>query len=313
MIKLRAPAGADAVIDAEDATVSDGVRSPEATPLVCAEVKTAAVEGFDLEGEGSKLRQIFVDSWRSRDLIIMLSRKDFFVRYRRASFGLLWAVGLPAFQALVLAVVFSRLIRFQTSVPYGVFVFAGITPWSYFNSSISSAATSIVDGQSLATKVYFPRAILPFVVIGANFIAFLPAVFVLVAFALVSGVSIGWHILLLIPATLVMLLLTAAFSLVLSAAHVYFRDVRYVVAASLIAWMYATPVIYPINQMHGVIRHVINVNPATGMVELFREAVGVHDPGWAAALPWTFVWMGGLLLVAAVLHRRFDRVFVDLL
>jgi ABC-type polysaccharide/polyol phosphate export permease len=276
-------------------------------------VGTAALGGFDLEGESSKLRQIFVDSWRSRDLIIMLSRKDFFVRYRRASFGLLWAVGLPAFQALVLAVVFSRLIRFETSVPYGVFVFAGITPWSYLSSSISSAATSIVDGQSLATKVYFPRAILPFVVIGANFIAFLPAVVVLVAFALLSGVSIGWHIFLLVPATLVLLMLTAAFSLLLSAAHVYFRDVRYVVAAALIAWMYATPVIYPIDRMHGVVRKFVEINPATGMIELFREAVGVHDPGWAAALPWTFVWMAGLLVLAAILHRRFDRVFVDLL
>ena len=287
--------------------------SASATPLVCAEVETAALEGFDLEGERSKLRQIFVDSWRSRDLIIMLSRKDFFVRYRRASFGLLWAVGLPAFQALVLAVVFSRLIRFDTGVPYGVFVFAGITPWSYFNSSISAASTSIVDGQSLATKVYFPRAILPFVVIGANFIAFLPAVAVLVAFALLSGVTIGWNIFLLIPATLVMLMLTAAFALVLSAAHVYFRDVRYVVAAAMIAWMYGTPVIYPIDKMHGVIRKAIEINPATGMVELFREAVGVHDPGWTAALPWTFIWMGALFVVAAILHRRFDRVFVDLL
>ena len=312
MIKLRARAGGDTA-DADEVSDSDGVRSAPATSLVCAEAESAPLQGFDLEGESSKLRQIFVDSWRARDLVIMLSRKDFFVRYRRASFGLLWAVGLPAFQALVLAVVFSRLIRFETGVPYGVFVFAGITPWSYFNSSISSAATSIVDGQSLATKVYFPRAILPFVVIGANFIAFLPAVAVLVAFALLSGVSIGWHIFLLIPATLVLLLLTAAFSLVLSAAHVYFRDVRYVVAAALIAWMYATPVIYPIDKMHGIIRTVIQLNPATGMVELFREAVGVHDPGWLAALPWTFVWAGGLLVIAAILHRRFDRVFVDLL
>jgi len=161
--------------------------------------------------------------------------------------------------------------------------------------------------------VYFPRAILPFVVIGANFMAFIPAVVVLVAFALLSGVAIGWNFLLLIPATIVLLGLTAAFSLVLSAAHVYFRAVRYVVAAALIAWMYATPVIYPLDKMHGTIRTIIEINPATGMVELFRQAVGVHDPGWMATLPWTFGWMAALLVVGAMLHRRFDRVFVDLL
>ena len=274
---------------------------------------TAAVEGFDLEGERSKLRQIIGDSWRSRDLIVMLSRKDFFVRYRRASFGLLWAVGLPAFQALVLAVVFSRLIRFDTVVPYGVFVFAAITPWSFFTSCISSAATSIVDGQGLATKVYFPRAILPLVVIGANFYAFIPAVVVLVAFALLSGVSIGTHIFLLVPALILLLTLSAGFSLVFAAVHVYFRDVRYIVAAALIAWMYGTPVIYPLDKMHGVLRQVIVANPATGMVELFREAVGAHDPGWSASLPWSIGWSVALLIVAAWLHRRYDRVFVDLL
>ncbi|MEY2432523.1 MAG: lipopolysaccharide transport system permease protein [Acidimicrobiaceae bacterium] len=274
---------------------------------------SATVEGFELEGERSELRQILSDSWRSRDLIVMLSRKDFFVRYRRASFGLLWAVGLPAFQAAVLAVVFSRLIRFETSVPYGVFVFAAITPWSFFSSSINAAATSIVDGQNLATKVYFPRMILPLVVIGANFFAFIPALVVLVVFVILSGVGIGIHLLLLIPATLVLLALTAGFALVLSALHVYFRDVRYVVAAALLAWMYGTPVIYPLDRMHGVLRHVIEANPATGMVEFFRAAVGADDPGWTAALPWTFGWIVGLFVLGAILHRRFDRVFVDLL
>ena len=289
----------------------NGRRRPPS--LVCAAVSSAAVEGFELEGERSKLRQIVVDSWRARDLIIMLSRKDFFVRYRRASFGLLWAVGLPAFQAFVLAVVFSRLIRFETSVPYGVFVFAAITPWSFFSSCIGSAATSIVDGQGLATKVYFPRAILPLVVVGANFFAFIPAVLVLVLFAIVSGVHVGMHLFLLIPAVAVLLGLTSGFALVLSALHVYFRDVRYVVAAALIAWMYGTPVIYPLSRMHGVVRKVIEANPTTGMVEFFREAVGAHDPGWAAAMPWTLGWIVGLWIIAALIHRRFDRVFVDLL
>ena len=272
-----------------------------------------AVEGFELEGERSALRQIVGDAWRARDLVIMLSRKDFFVRYRRASFGLLWAVGLPAFQATVLSVVFSRLIRFETTVPYGLFVFAGITPWSYFNSSLSSAATSIVDGQGLATKVYFPRAILPLVVIGANFFAFIPALAVLVVFAIISGAPVGLNLFLLLPAVLVLLALTSGFALVFSAMHVYFRDVRYVVAAALIAWMYGTPVIYPLEQMQGVVLFLVKFNPATGMVELFREAVGAHDPGGLSALPFTFGWIVALWIFAAVLHRRFDRVFVDLL
>lgn len=274
---------------------------------------SATSEGFVLEGERSSLRQIVTDVWRCRSLLVMLARKDFFVKYRRASFGMLWAVGLPAVQALVLAVVFSRFVRFETAIPYGTFVFCGILPWSYFNSSLGSASTSIVDGQNLATKVYFPRAILPLAVLGAGFYGFLPAVGVLIATALLTGVDLGPELLYLAPACVVMVALTAGFALLLSAVHVYFRDVRYVLAAALVAWMYGTPVIYPLTRIGGVLQDIIKANPATGMVELFRASLGAADPGWEGAVAWTIGWTVALWIGAAVLHRRHDRVFVDLL
>jgi homopolymeric O-antigen transport system permease protein len=241
----------------------------------------------------------------------MLARQDFFVRYRRESFGFLWAIGLPLLQASILAIVFSKIVKIHTGVSYPVFVFSGILVWTFFSACVTGASTSIVDGQGLATKIYFPRAILPLVTVQAGLYGFVPSVAVLIAMALVLGVPLGISLLYLIPGTLLTMLLSASFGLVLSALHVYFRDVRYIVSASIFAWFYATPVLYPLRLAPHLLRRVIELNPATGCVELFRAALGAADAGWHTTVLTSLVWTVVLLMAAAVLHRRFDRLFVD--
>jgi lipopolysaccharide transport system permease protein len=276
-------------------------------------VTSVPVSGFELTGERSALRSLARDLWRSRELVRMLSRQEFFVRYRRASFGMLWAVGLPFVQALVLTVVFSRVIPVGKVPHFAAFMYSGLLPWSFFSGTVSGAATSIVDGQGLATKIYFPRAVLPLVTLGSTFYGFVPSIVVLLGLALVQGVHLGPALLLLIPGTALMMLLSASFCLVLSALNVYFRDIRYIVQAATMVWFYATPVIYPLTRPTPTLRHLIVVNPAAGMVELFRAAFGLADPHWVVALAWTAGWVVVLFALAVSLHRRFDRVFVDLL
>jgi ABC-type polysaccharide/polyol phosphate export permease len=267
--------------------------------------------GFRLTAQPQPLRSLLGEIWRSRELIKMLTRQDFFVKYRRESFGFLWAAGLPLLQAAVLAVVFTRVIKIHTSTNFAVFVFAGILPWSFFSSAIGSAATSIVDGQGLATKIYFPRAILPLVTIFSALYGFVPSVAALVIMAVVFGVHIGFPVLYLIPATALLVLLSTGFGLVFASLHVYFRDVRYIVAASLFVWLYATPVLYPLHLAPRTLRTVLQINPVTGVVELFRAAVGAADHGWESTVAITCCWVAVLLIVAAVAHRRLDRVFID--
>ena len=273
----------------------------------------STVTGFDLTGEATPLRMMGRDLWASRKLLVMLARKDFFVRYRRASFGVIWAVALPLFQAIVMAVVFSRVIRIHTGTNYPTFVYSGLLPWTFFSATLPGSATSVVEGQDIATKIYFPRSILPLVTIGANVYGFVPGLAILVGFALIGHVALGLNWLLLLPAMVLMVALTAGFSLVLAALHVYFRDVRYLVQAALTAWIYLTPVLYPLHKAPGFLRHLIELLPTTGMVELFRAGSVGADPGWLSSLAVTGAWAVGLLSVAAVLYRRFDRVFVDLL
>jgi lipopolysaccharide transport system permease protein len=269
--------------------------------------------GFDLVGESTPLWSLLREILASRKLLVLLARKDFFVRYRRASFGLIWAVVLPLVQAVVIAVVFSHVIRFKTGTYYPAYVYSGIVPWVFFSMGIQVAATSIVDGQEIAAKVYFPRAILPLVPVGAALFGYMPAVLILVGIGIVGHVHFGLNWLLLVPATLLMVIVTASFSLVLAALHVYFRDVRYVVAASLTVWLYLTPVLYPLRAMPTFLRRIIEVVPTTGMVQLFRAGSVGADPGWLFSLGVTAAWAVALIAAAALLYRRFDRVFLDLL
>jgi lipopolysaccharide transport system permease protein len=272
-------------------------------------------QGFELTGRPPPLAGMVREVWASRDLLRMLAKKDFVARFRRASLGMAWAVGLPLVQALVLALVLTRIARFKTpGVNFATFVYTGTLAWNFFSSTLNAATTSIVDGQALATKIYFPRLVLPLTTVLSNLYGFLPGLPLLIILAAAFGVHLGLHTFLLIPATLLLLALTTAFSLVAAALHVYFRDMRYVVQAIVVPWFYASAVFYPLDFLkHGLLKTIVELNPATGVILLFRAAVVGADPGWTAALWWPFVWTGVLLVLAAELYRRFDRVFVDLL
>jgi len=272
-----------------------------------------AAAGFELRGESTPVRQLLREMWESRGLLAMLARRDFFVRYRRASFGLVWAVALPLLQAVVLAVVFSRVARIKVSdVNYTVFIFSGMISWTYFSGVLGAGSTAIVDNAAMTTKIYFPRAILPLITMASNLYGFAVSATILIGMEIITGVDIGLNVLLLNPGIIVMAALATSFALVFSALHVYFRDMRFVVQAMLIVWFYITPIIYPITLL-GRLGKFVYANPMTGVVELFRAATVGADPGWLTSLWWTLGWIVVMSVIAVALHRRFNRVFVDLL
>jgi ABC-type polysaccharide/polyol phosphate export permease len=265
-----------------------------------------------MHGERTKLLPLLRGLWRTRTLIRTLARKDFHVRYRRSSIGLLWAIGLPLIQAVVLAIIFSRIARFGTPVRYPIYVLSGTLPWTFFSGAFQSATTSIVDGSSLATKVYFPRAAFPLMTVASTFHGYLPGVAVMIGLAAALRVHLGVALLYLIPSTILMVLLTAAFSLCFASLHVYFRDMKYVVAASIFPWYWATGVIFPLNRLGGL-KKWLELNPTVGMVQLNRAALGAAYHGWERSVVITLIWVAALLAIAIPLYQRYDRVYVDLL
>jgi lipopolysaccharide transport system permease protein len=270
---------------------------------------------LDIAGERTPFPQWAKAMWGSRDLITTLARKDFFVRYRRATFGVVWAVGLPLVQAAVLAVVFSyiRVIKARAGISLPVYIFTGMTVWTYFSSTVQSATTSIVDNSGMSSRVYFPRAVLPLVQVRSNLYSVPINIVIVIAMALILGHGLDQHILLLIPGTVLLVWLAASLSLTLSAAQVYFRDVRYIVQALFTALIYLTPVFIPLDIFPSGAKALVLANPVTGVVEVFRLAIGGADSEWPIALATTLAWSVVMTIVGISAHCRRDRLFVDLL
>ena len=250
--------------------------------------------------------------WEHRAVLWMLARKDFQVRYKRASLGVTWAVAVPLLQAAVLAIVFSRLVRVPTKVPYAPLVFAGTVCWSYFSGATTTSVSSIVDGSGMTDKVWFPRALLPIVPCLANLVGFGVSAAALLVIAPLLGAPVTPWLLVLLPATLLMVAFTVALGLVLSALDVYFRDVKFLVAAALLVWIYVTPVVYPQSAL-ARLGPWLDFNPMTGIVDLFHLAVLGPTESWHRAVIVSCIATAALFAAGIEAHRRYDRLFVDLL
>jgi lipopolysaccharide transport system permease protein len=269
---------------------------------------------LDLTGEWTPPLQWVRSVWGSRDLINTLARKDFFVRYRRASFGVFWAVALPLVQATVLSFVFSyiRVVKEGAGISLPVYVFTGMCVWTYFSGTVQAAATSIVDGSGLSSRVYFPRAVLPLINVRTNLYSLPINIVIVIALALILGNGLDQHVFLLVPGVAMLIWLTAGLGLTLAALHVYFRDVRYIVTATFTALIYLTPIFLPLS-IYKNFKWVVLANPVTGVVEVFRLAVGGADPEWVWGVIFCLAWCVFLTVTSVYLHCRRDRLFVDLL
>jgi len=267
-----------------------------------------------LDRRPERLHEWLGAMWRHRAVLVALSRKEFRVRYKRASLGVLWAFGVPLLQTVVLVFIFSRVGRFGTgeSYSYAGFVLAGMTPWLYVSASVTAATTSIVDGASLTDKVWFPRAVLALVPSAANLVTLGVSLLLLLIALPILGVDVSVRLLLLVPAAALALSFSAAMGLVLSAAQVYFRDVKFMVQAVVMVWLYVTPIVYPPSAL-GRAGRWLDFNPLTGIVGLFQHAaVGAPVPSGRALLV-SLITTAIFMLMGIEVQRRRDRLFVDLL
>jgi lipopolysaccharide transport system permease protein len=246
-----------------------------------------------------------------REVLGALVRKDFQTRYKRAALGLVWVVAVPLLQGAVMALVFSRVVKVGGGSGFAEYVLSGILAWSYFAGALSAATTAIVDGSGLTDKVWFPRALLVVVPCLSNLIGFVVSLLVLIATLPFLGAPVGAHLLVMIPAVLLLVAFTTGLSLVVSALHVSFRDVRFLVQAALLVWIYLTPILYRASLLGRGARWV-KLNPLTGIVALFHVSVGGHEALRSAVLVSVVVSMV-LLAIGLEAQRRRDRLFVDLL
>jgi ABC-type polysaccharide/polyol phosphate export permease len=261
-------------------------------------------------------RQWLSDQWAHREVLSMLARKQFNVRYKRASFGVLWAVAVPAIQASALAVVFSHFIRRDHGFSFPAYTVVAVLAWAYFSPTLTLGSVAIVSGADLADKLWFPRSLLVLVEALANIPGLVISCLLFLCLLPALGVPYAPHTALLIPAMLLLIAFSTALCLVLAALHVYFRDVRYLVQASLLVLFYLTPIAYP-QRLVGGLGRWMDINPLTGIINLFHYAAVGHPGLWThdlvRSLAVSVIVTIVLAVVALEVHRRRDRLFVDLL
>ena len=214
------------------------------------------------------------EMWSHRELMFFLVWRDLKVRYRQTVFGALWAVLQPIVLMLIFTVSVGRLPGVgPAGVPYPLFAYAGLVPWTLFATSLASASNSMVNSESIITKVYFPRLLLPFAAVGSYLIDFLVAMGVLVVLMLYFGVVPSLAIVWLPLLTLFALVTALGVGIWLSAINVRYRDVKYVVPFLTQAWMFASPVIYTTTLIPKSWQWLYALNPMTGVLEGFRWAL----------------------------------------
>ena len=250
--------------------------------------------------------------WRYRELLFFFVWRDLKVRYRQTVLGAAWAVLQPFVTMVVFSVFLGHFVGVPSDgLPYPVFAFAALVPWTFVAQGVSQSANSLVGSQSLIKKVYFPRLVIPLGAVISGLADFAVAFVVLLAlmayFGLLPGIQIVW-----VPLLLLQALVTAlAVGLWLSALNVRYRDIRYVVPFLIQVWLFATPVAYPSSLLHEPWRTLYALNPMVGVIEGFRWALlGTGAMPGRMMLVSTAVVV--VVLVTGVFHfRRAESTFAD--
>ena len=209
-----------------------------------------------------------------RDLLIALSAHRLKVRYKQSVLGIAWAIIQPVALMLIYTLVFSVVSKVKTTgVPYAVFAYAALLPWSFFSTALTNATNGLVSHAQLVTKVYFPREILPISYVVAALADLLVASLVMMALIFWYHVPLTIEALWILPITLVMTTFVSACSLVFSAMQVRVRDIGMAMPLLLQLWMFASPVVYPLKQVPAKYRDLYVLNPMCGVIENFRAAL----------------------------------------
>jgi lipopolysaccharide transport system permease protein len=251
------------------------------------------------------------DLWNYRELLYFLTWRDIKVRYKQTVLGAAWAVLQPFFTMVVFSVFFGQLARVPSDgIPYPIFSYCALLPWSYFSGALDRAGNSLVGSSHLITKVYFPRLAIPISAVTAGLVDFGIAFVVLLGMMLYYGYAPTTAALTL-PFFLLLAVATAlAVGLWLSALNVQYRDVRYTIPFLTQFWLFATPIAYSSSLVPERWRAWYGLNPMAGVVEGFRWALlGKEPPGPLLAVSIVVVVL--LLIGGLYYFRRMERTFAD--
>jgi lipopolysaccharide transport system permease protein len=248
------------------------------------------------------------------DLLYTLSLHRISVRYKQTAAGVLWAVLQPLLMMVIFTVVFSRLARIPSDgVPYALFAYTALLPWSLFSTAVTNGTNSLVSHTQLITKVYFPREILPLTYLVAAIFDFAMGLVVLGLLMSWYRVAITPHLLAMIPLLVLLCAWALAMMLVFAAAQVRFRDVGVALPVVVQLWMFASPVIYPLSVVPRTWRWWYDLNPMAGIIAGVRDALLQRPVADVPALETSLVVTAVVLPIAYAFFKRAEATMADVI
>jgi len=249
-----------------------------------------------------------------RELIIIWTIREIKARYRQSALGFGWALLQPVFQLVVINIIFGNFLRVPSDdIPYPIFAFVAILPWTFFSSSINAAVPSIIQNMQLVTKIYFPREIMPLSVISARLIDFAIASIVFVG--MMVWYRIPLHATVLYVPILLLILITLAIGIGLlgAAVSVFLRDISFAVPMAMLLWMYASPVIYPLSAVPEEWLALYMLNPMAVIIDSFRGVILRGEPPDFGYLGYAAIVSLLVFVLSYVNFKRLEMTMADII
>jgi len=249
-----------------------------------------------------------------RELLFNIAIREIKVRYKQSVLGIVWAIIQPFATMIVFTVIFSVFMKVPSEgLPYPIFSYTALLPWTLFATSLSFAIPSLVGNANIVTKLYFPREIFPIASVLAAFVDFFIASIIFAGMLIFYKVSININVLFLIPILLIQVMFTIGIALFASALNVYYRDIKYGLPLVISLWMYACPIIYPVSLVPEKYINFYMLNPMAPIMDGYRKVLlhGIHPDFYYLSIA-AFVSLATLILS----YRFFKRVemnFADII
>jgi lipopolysaccharide transport system permease protein len=249
--------------------------------------------------------------WEYRELLISFTLRDIKIRYKQTALGFLWALIQPAFMMVIFTIFFGGLAKIPSDgVPYPLFSYAALLPWTLFAEGLNRSTTSMVTNSPIMTKVYFPRLLMPLSGILSPLADFAVSISLLLILMVYYGFFPTLNVIFLLFFVLLALLTSLGVGLWLSALNVLYRDFQYTVPFIIQLWMFASPVVYPASLLPESIRFLYGLNPMAGVIEGFRWALlGTQMPSTMIFVSCIIVL--GLLISGMFYFRKMEQYYAD--
>jgi lipopolysaccharide transport system permease protein len=256
----------------------------------------------------------FREVWRYREMLYFLVWRDVKVRYKQTTLGITWALIQPLFGMIVLAFVFGRVAKLPSEgIPYPLFAYAGLLPWTFFSNAVTSGSMSLLVSGNLLTKVYFPRILIPVAAVMTAFIDFCVAGLMMIPLLLYYRFVPSARVLYGFPMAMAICIAFAlGLSIALSAITVRYRDIRHAIPFVMQIWMFATPIVYSLAAVPANYRWTMTVNPMGPVIDAFRRSL-FGGAFATAGLLWAIFAGFVLIFAGSIYFRRIERIFADVI